>query len=183
MTRIEWPRLAALLAAALMLAACAHPAGTAQPASASSATTTGPIRAESPPSDYAVVSSAAGTKIGMNFDAGELPLSLFFGMHFILDVQDAKPAHPPTAGSGTRARDPLRFDPPVAAQDELDTALGWLAGRFPDRSKIEGWLLRSPGEAGTRTYLIYVELESGGAHSAVYIDVTRWAEWRRQSDS
>jgi hypothetical protein len=159
------------------LAGCAHPGG------AGKTPETGRIQAASPPSDYVVVGSAAGTNVGTNFESGDLPLSLFFGLHVVAAAGEAKPTHPGISGAGTSVRDPIVFDPPVGSNEELDTALGWLAGRFPDRADLKAWLLRTPESAGPRQYLLYVEFESAGAANAVYIDVTRWAETHRNIGS
>ena len=170
-------RIGGALLCLALLAGCAQSGGTGKTPE------TGRIQAASPPSDYVVVGSAAGTNVGTNFESGDLPLSMFFGLHVVAYAQEAKPAHPGTTGAGTSVRDPIAFDPPVGADAELDTALGWLAGRFPDRSDLKAWLLRTPDSAGMRQYLLYVELENAGAANAVYIDVTQWAESHRKLGS
>ena len=162
------------------LAGCAQVSGGS---TNTSARVNGGIHAETPPSDYVIVSSAERGNVGTSFEPGELSLSLVFGMHFLASAEGAKPAHPGTVGAGTSVRDPIRLDPPVEARSELDTALGWVSGRFPDHSDLKGWLLRSPDSAGPRAYLLYVELQSAGAGDAVYIDVTRWAAANRQIGS
>ena len=171
-------RVAAILILCLAgLAGCAHSGGVGGTRS------DGPIQAERPPSDYVVVGSAAGGNIGTSIESGDLALSLYFGLTFVRVAGDAKPSHPGTAGAGTSARDPIVFDPPVGSNEELDTALSWLAGRYPDRSHLKGWLLRSPDTAGAQKYLLYVELTNAGAANALYIDITRWAEMHRKMGS
>jgi hypothetical protein len=172
-----------LSAAFVSVIVCAALAGCAQSGGAGATPDNGRIQAERPPGDYVLVGSVAGTNVGTNFESGDMSLSLFFGLHFINAASEAKPAHPGTSGAGTSVRDPIRFNPPVGVKEEIETALDWLAGRFPDRSDLKAWLLRSPESAGARQYLLYVEFKSAGASNAVYLDVTRWSEDHRDIGS
>jgi len=170
---------------ALLVALCIGLCGCAQ--SGGGAGTSVP-RAADPPSDYVVVGSVQANEgkdiqAGVNMQAGDPTLSATFGIFFIGAMGDARPLHPGTTGSGLSVRDPIVFAPPVEPRQELDTAAGWLKGRYPDGRASTAWLLRSPGDRESATYLLLVHFATGAGGGAVYFDLTRWARETRKIGS
>ena len=110
-------------------------------------------------------------------DEEGVSLSIHFGLHFPLAVQDAKAQDLGTVGDGLSAGNPLVFAPPVAPEVEVESAVNLIASRAPDRRNFVGTLLRSPD----RRYLLLIEFETAAGANALYFDITNWAKNRVES--
>jgi len=167
----------AILFLAITACSTSGPQGTGSP----------PLRAAQPPANYTLIgSSDAGDgkniEIGVNTgligsDEEGMKLSLHFGFHFPLAVQDAKAEDLGTTGDGLSVGSPLVFAPPVAPEAEVESAANLIASRAPDRRNIVGTLFRSP----ERRYLLLIEFDTAAGANALYFDITNWAKDRTQS--
>jgi hypothetical protein len=145
------------------------------------------MHAAKPPADYVFIGSAEGTgtkdvQVGVNTDllsetAAEGSLTALFGIYFAGAVRDAKPAHPAATGDGSSVENPVVFDPALPGKTVLHTAMNDLAGRFPDRHDVKGYLFRSPAQE----YRLYVVFETGRDSNALYYDVTAWADYIKKA--
>jgi hypothetical protein len=160
----------------LAMAACS--------ASGTQGTESRPQRAAPPPADYTHISTSDASdgkniEIGVNTgligsDEEGISLSLHFGLHFPLAVQDAKAEDLGTTGDGLSAGNPLVFAPPVVPEVEVESAVNLITSRAPDRRNMVGTLLRSPD----RRYLLLIEFDTAAGSNALYFDITNWAKDR-----
>jgi hypothetical protein len=143
--------------------------------------------AAKPPADYAFIGSAEGTgtkdvQVGVNTNllgekAGDGRLTALFGFSFFGAVADAKPAHPDVVGDGSGVENPIVFDPPDPGKDALHTAMNDLAGRFPDRRDVKGYLFSSPAQK----YLLYAVFDTDRGSNALSYDVTAWSDYIKKA--
>jgi hypothetical protein len=157
----------------LALAACAQSNGAMQGA--------GPVHSAKPPSDHAFIGSVEDTEgkdvhVGISAAvlgdaAGDGRLTALFGLEMLGAIADAKPARSGASGDGASVARPITFNP-APGRDALKAAMNDLACRYPARSDISAYLLRSP----SRAYPLYAVFDTDAGPGALYYDVTSWAE-------